>query len=71
MAFQLPNSPEYVAAFYGTLLADCVVVPLPVSLEERRRTQILELAQPDVLISTPADFNAPQSVFNSLYLALG
>ena len=60
VALQLPNSPEYVAAFYGTLLADCVVVPLPVSLEERRRTQILELAQPDVLISTPADFNAPQ-----------
>jgi long-chain acyl-CoA synthetase len=60
VALQLPNSPEYVAAFYGTLLADCVVVPLPVSLEERRRIQILELAQPDVLISTPADFNAPQ-----------
>ena len=60
VALQLPNSPEYVAAFYGTLLADCVVVPLPVSLEERRRGQILELSQPDVLISTPADFNAPQ-----------
>ena len=60
VALQLPNSPEYVAAFYGALLADCVVVPLPVSLEERRRGQILELSQPDVLISTPADFNAPQ-----------
>jgi long-chain acyl-CoA synthetase len=60
VALQLPNSPEYVAAFYGALLADCVVVPLPVSLEVRRRTQILELSQPDVLISTPADFNAPQ-----------
>jgi acyl-CoA synthetase (AMP-forming)/AMP-acid ligase II len=60
VALQLANSPEYVAAFYGALLADCVVVPLPVSLEVRRRTQILELSQPDVLISSPADFNAPQ-----------
>src|SRR5262249_40345343 len=59
-ALQLPNSPEYVAAFYGALLADYVVVPLPVSLEVRRRTQILELSQPDVLISTPTDFNPPQ-----------
>ena len=59
VALQLPNSPEYVAAFYGALLADCVVVPLPVFLEERRRGLILELSQPDVLISTSADFNAP------------
>ena len=56
MALQLSNSAEYVAAFYGTLLADCVAVPLPVSLEERRMRQILELSKPDVLISNPADF---------------
>ena len=56
VALQLSNSAEYVAAFYGTLLADCVAVPLPVSLEERRMRQILELSKPDVLISNPADF---------------
>ena len=71
MALQLPNSPEYVAAFYGTLLADCVVVPLPVFLEERRRGLILELSQPDVLISTSADFNAPLQTFDALYFAFG
>lgn len=60
VALQLSNSPEYVAAFYGTLLADCVVVPLPVSLEEHRRRQIIHLSQPDVLISNPADFNLSQ-----------
>jgi long-chain acyl-CoA synthetase len=60
VALQLANSPEYVAAFYGALLADCVVVPLPLSLEVRRRAQILELSEPDVLIGTPADFNATQ-----------
>ena len=60
VALQLSNSPEYVAAFYGTLLADCVVVPLPVSLEEHRGRQIIHLSQPDVLISNPADFNSSQ-----------
>ena len=60
VALQLSNSPEYVAAFYGTLLADCVVVPLPVSLEEHRGRQIIHLSQPDVLISNPADFNLSQ-----------
>src|SRR4029453_3179221 len=39
VALPLSNSPEYLAAFYGTLLADCVAVPLPVSLEEHRRRQ--------------------------------
>ncbi|MGA7600351.1 MAG: class I adenylate-forming enzyme family protein, partial [Pseudolabrys sp.] len=60
VALQLSNSPEYVAAFYGTLLADCVVVPLPVSLEEHRGRQIIHQSQPDVLISNPADFNLSQ-----------
>src|SRR5262249_25352137 len=49
VALQLSNSPEYLAAFYGALLADCVVVPLPISLEEQRRRKILELSQPGVL----------------------
>ena len=58
VALQLSNSPEYLAAFYGTLLADCVVVPLPVSLEEHRRRQILEACQPELLITRPADLNS-------------
>src|SRR5690349_6911074 len=57
VALQISNSPEYLAAFYGTLLADCVVVPLPVSLEEQRQTKIIELCQPDVLIGRTRDFN--------------
>ena len=51
VALRLPNSPEYVAAFYGTLLADCVVVPLPVSLERMRWQQIQESCDPAVVIS--------------------
>src|SRR3569623_693612 len=40
VALQLVNSPEYVAAYYGALLADGVVVPLPVTLEPLRCKQI-------------------------------
>jgi acyl-CoA synthetase (AMP-forming)/AMP-acid ligase II len=57
VALQISNSPEYLAAFYGTLLADCVVVPLPVSLEQQRQQKIVELCQPDVLISRAEDFS--------------
>jgi long-chain acyl-CoA synthetase len=60
VALHLSNSPEYLAAFYGTLLADCVVVPLPVSLEAQRRRKVLELCQPDVLISRPEDFSSQE-----------
>ena len=60
VALHLSNSPEYMAAFYGTLLADCVVVPLPVSLEAQRRRKVLELCQPDVLISRPEDFSSQE-----------
>ncbi len=60
VALQLANSPEYLVAFYGALLADCVAVPLPVSLEGQRRQEILELCQPDVLISRPEDYGAQQ-----------
>jgi len=57
VALQLSNSPEYLAAFYGTLLADAVAVPLPVSLERLRRHKIVELCRPDVLISRREDFH--------------
>ena len=53
VALQLSNSPEYVAAFYGTLLADGVVVPLPVSLEPARWRKIEELCRPDLVITQP------------------
>jgi long-chain acyl-CoA synthetase len=57
VALQLSNSPEYLAAYYGTLLADGVVVPLPVSLEASRRRKIIELCAPEILISRPDDFS--------------
>ena len=58
VALQIANSPEYLAAFYGTLLADGVVVPLPVALEARRRQAILDLCRPDVLIGRADDLDA-------------
>jgi long-chain acyl-CoA synthetase len=73
VALQLSNSPEYLAAFYGTLLADCVVVPLPVSLEDHRRRQILDSCQPDLLISRLSDLNSQdtQSTTETLSLSKG
>lgn len=57
VALQLSNSVEYLAAFYGALLADCVVVPLPVTLETLRRRKIYQLCRPDVLISRSEDID--------------
>ena len=71
VALQLSNSPEYLAAFYGTLLADCVVVPLPVSLEDQRRRQILESCQPDLLITRLSDFNLQETHTATATLPLG
>ncbi|CAM5342838.1 Long-chain-fatty-acid--CoA ligase OS=Afipia felis OX=1035 GN=fadD_4 PE=4 SV=1 [Afipia felis] len=51
VALKLANSPDYVAAYYGTLLADGVVVPLPVALESMRLKQIEEACRPDILIA--------------------
>jgi len=51
VALKLANSPEYVAAYYGTLLADGVVVPLPVALEPMRLKQIEDACSPDILIA--------------------
>jgi len=61
VVLQLANSPEYLAAFYGALLADCIVVPLPVALEASRREKIHELCGPDVLISRAEDFGAQRT----------
>lgn len=57
VALQMANSAEYLAAFYGTLLADCVVVPLPVTLEASRRQSIFQQCRPDVFISRADDFD--------------
>jgi acyl-CoA synthetase (AMP-forming)/AMP-acid ligase II len=51
VALKLANSPDYVAAYYGTLLADGVVVPLPVALEPMRLKQIEEACNPGILIA--------------------
>jgi long-chain acyl-CoA synthetase len=68
VALQLANSPEYLAAFYGALLADCVVVPLPASLEEPRRQDIYQSCRPDVLISRPQDYGAQHRGDSSITL---
>ena len=70
VALQLSNSPEYLAAFYGTLLADCVVVPLPVALEDHRRRQILDSCQPDLLIARLSDLNAQETQSTTATLSL-
>ncbi len=41
---QLPNGPEYAAAFYGVLIAGGVVVPLPPDIETSRLQAILEIS---------------------------
>ena len=56
VALQLSNSPEYLAAFYGTLLADGVVVPLPVPLEGLRREN-----NPTICAGPCADQPAPRT----------
>src|SRR4030081_3575288 len=71
VALQLPHSPEYLAAFYGTLLADSVVVPLPVGLERRRRQEIHALCRPDVLISRREDINSQEQDSATATLRLG
>jgi acyl-CoA synthetase (AMP-forming)/AMP-acid ligase II len=57
VALKLSNSAEYLAAFYGVLLADCVVVPLPVSIEKTRWQHIQKLCSPQLAISRHEDSN--------------
>ncbi len=52
VALKLANSADYVAAYYGTLLADGVVVPLPVALEPMRLKQIEDACNPGILIAS-------------------
>ncbi|MCH5374210.1 MAG: acyl--CoA ligase, partial [Planctomycetes bacterium] len=55
VAVMLANSPEYVAAFFGVLLAGGAVVPLPPTLEPSRWEQIDRASQFAALISRAAD----------------
>jgi len=47
------NSPEYVAAFYGVLLAGGVVVPVPPDIEAGRLDHIVRSCEARVMLSVP------------------
>lgn len=48
----LPNSAEYVAAFYGVLLAGGVVVPLPPKIEQGMLEAIVESTEAPLIVTT-------------------
>lgn len=65
VALRLENSPEYLVAFYGVLMADGVVVPLPPAIEPARWQQICRACRPTVVISRSQDIThstVPDSV---------
>jgi acyl-CoA synthetase (AMP-forming)/AMP-acid ligase II len=47
----LNNGPEYLAAFYGTLLAGGVAVPLPPGVEPSRLDHVMRLCDPEVALT--------------------
>lgn len=49
----VPNSIEYIAAFYGILMSGGVVVPLPANTESGTLQKILESTEAIYIISTP------------------
>lgn len=53
VAILLPNSLEYVASFYGVLLAGGVSVPLPPDIESNRLEAILESTDASHLLTSP------------------
>ncbi len=53
VALLLGNSPEYLAAFYGILLAGGVAVPLPADIEIDRLDQILQTCETTILLTAP------------------
>ena len=55
VALLLGNSPEYVAAFYGVLLAGGVVVPLPPGIEANRWKQVQKSSGLTLLITRDED----------------
>lgn len=48
------NSPEYVAAFYGVLLAGGVVVPVPPDVESGRLDHIIRACEANALLTIPS-----------------
>ena len=54
VAVMLPNCFEYVAAFYGTLLADGVVVPVPPKTERRALQRIVESTEASTVVIASA-----------------
>ncbi len=48
----LPNSPEYVASFYGALLAGAVVVPLPPDAESSHLSHAISATDASVVLSS-------------------
>jgi acyl-CoA synthetase (AMP-forming)/AMP-acid ligase II len=70
VALLLSNSAEYLAAFYGTLLADCIVVPLPVASGRLWREKIYEECRPFALISRVEDLGRKASDSIDITLSL-
>jgi long-chain acyl-CoA synthetase len=54
VAIWLPNSPSFVAAFLATLRLGAIATPLGILLKPREVRARLEIAQPAVVITTPA-----------------
>jgi long-chain acyl-CoA synthetase len=54
VALWLPNSPTFVAAFLATLRLGAIATPLGILLRPREIRARLEIAQPAVLVTTPA-----------------
>ena len=54
VAIWLPNSPAFVAAFLATLRLGAIATPLGILLKPREVRARLEIAQPAVLVTTPA-----------------
>ena len=63
VGLRLPNSAEYVVAFYGCILAGAIVVPLPMYEERDRINRLADLADVKYLYTNQPD---PSSVYSSL-----
>lgn len=64
VALLMSNSPYYLAAFYGTLLAGGVVVPLPVQLDAARLQLVRAQSDAKVLLTCDADLRRRDDLSN-------
>ncbi len=64
VGLSLPNSPEYVVAFFGIQLAGGVAVPLPHYNYGKRQQEHIELTQLDFLVA--ANNNFPKTILEKL-----